>query len=516
MSLLNKENKMAEERRLVERWEWLTSGIEDYDTKLNTSIVLENSYDSMVQAEQINEGWLESTILAEDEQLNEAPTVSSSVGSNLIPKVMFPMIRRVFPSLIANQLVSVQPISAPTGVIYYIIYTYTDSKGGIDASDEYSALPQEAAPGYATWYSSEKIGPFEGTILASGSDTTITAGADITTFLPAASFADFTIKRIEVYPTTTPQLNRFTTSQLTKGSGAPTWAGNTNVYYDYTNGVVYLRDVADLVAGTVDIPWSAGDDVVVYVVYDQENSEFIPEMEFSVGSQTVETTERKLKIRWTKESEQDMKAYHKIDVESELVKAASMEMNYEIDREVITFIGDSVIPGLDFLHDWTADAPSTGNNAQGNFLDRHRALAQKMYQASAKIAQYNRQGPASWAVVSPQVGALLNMLPDFKGEIAGGTFNVFEAGKLGSGLRVFVDPNRHGASSNEILLGYKSASSTYGAGVVYAPYTNWMSNTVTHPDSFNSIRGFFSRYAMKLVQRGQYFYAKVNLLNYGI
>jgi len=334
--------------------------------------------------------------------------------------------------------------------------------------------------------------------------------------LPAASFADFTIKRIEVYPTTTPQLNRYSTSQLAKGSGAPTWAGNTNVYYDYTNGVVYLRDVADLNPGTVDIPWSADEDVVVYVVYDQENSEFIPEMEFSVGSQTVETTERKLKIRWTKESEQDMKAYHKIDVESELVKAASMEMNYEIDREVITFIGDSVIPALDFLHDWTADAPSSGNNAQGNFLDRHRALAQKMYQASAKIAQYNRQGPASWAVVSPQVGALLNMLPDFKGEIAGGTFNVFEAGKLGSGLKIFVDPNRHGASSNEILLGYKSNSSTYGAGVVYAPYTNWMSNTVTHPDSFNSIRGFFSRYAMKLVQRGQFFYAKVNLLNYGI
>jgi len=108
------------------------------------------------------------------------------------------------------------------------------------------------------------------------------------------------------------------------------------------------------------------------------------------------------------------------------------------------------------------------------------------------------------------------MLPDFKGEIAGGTFNVFEAGKLGSGLKVYVDPNRHGASANEVLLGYKSNTSTYGAGVVYAPYANWMSNTVTHPDNFDSIRGFFSRYAIKLVERGQYFYGRVNLLNYGI
>ena len=515
MALINKEAKIAEEKRILERWEWITAKIEDYDTKLNTSIVLENSYDSMIQMDQLNEGWLEATILNEDEELNEAPTVSSAVGSNLIPKVMFPMIRRVFPALIANQLVSVQPIAGPTGVIYYILYTFSDSKGGITADDEYSALPQEALPGYATYYSSEKIGPFTGTILTSGNDTTIDCGTEVSGFLGTTA-ADFTVKRIDVFPTNVPQLNRYTTSQFAKGSGAPSWAGNTNVYYDVAAGDIYLRDVADLSAGVVDIPWTAGTDVIAFVVYDQENSTDIPEMEFSIGSQTVETWERKLKIRWTKESEQDMKSYHKIDVESELVKAASMEMNYEIDREVITFIGDSVIADLDFIHDWTADSPSSGNNAQGNFLDRHRALAQKIYQASAKIAQYNRQGPASWAVVSPQVGALLNMLPDFKGEIAGGTFNVFEAGKLGSGLKIFVDPNRFGASSNEILLGYKSSSSTYGAGVVYAPYTNWMSNTVTHPDSFNSIRGFFSRYAIKLVQRGQFYYAKVNILNYGI
>jgi len=513
MAFMNKEKRAEAEKNLIERWNWLTESIQDYDTKLNTSIVLENSYDSMIQENQLNEGWLESML--NEEQLNEAPTTSTAVGTNLIPKVMFPMIRRVFPSLIANQLVSVQPISGPTGVIYYIIYTFTNEKGAINAGDEYSALPQQQLPGYATYYSSEKIGPFEQTIATSGSDTSVSAGSDITSFLGTTG-TDFNLKRIEVYNKSTPNMNQFATSMLAMGSGAPTWAGNTNVYYDYTNGVVYLRDVADNNPGTADVPWSAGTDVVVFVVYDQEASSKIPEMEFSIGSDTVETTERKLKIRWTKESEQDMRSFHKIDVESELVKTASMEMNYEIDREVITFIGDSVISDLSFLHDWTADAPATGNNASGNFLDRHRALAQKIYQVSAKIAQYNRQGPASWMVTSPQVGALISMLPDFRGEIAGGTFNVFEAGKLGNGMKVYVDPNRHGAQASEILLGYKSNTTTYGAGVVYAPYTNWMSNTVTHPDNFNSIRGFFSRYALKLVPRGQFFYGKVNLLHYGL
>lgn len=516
MARMNKEKKMEHEQQLIERWDWITSKIENYEDKLNTSIVLENSYDVMLENSQLNEGWLESNILRED-QINEdesflieAPTTASSAGSNLIPKVLFPMIRRVFPNLIANQLVSVQPISAPTGVIYYIIYTFSDTKGNITSNDEYSALPQQQLPGYATYYSSEKIGPFEATIAAGGGNTTIDCGTSISAFLGTTA-SDFTIKRIEVYNASSPQNNQYATVLTTDTSG-DTFAGTgANVAYDVSAGDIVLYDAAESAS-----PWSAGDEVVVFVVYDQENSKKIPEMEFSIGSQTVDTEERKLKIRWTKESEQDMKAYHKIDVESELVKTASMQMNYEIDRQLITFISDSVISDLAFVHDWTADSPSTGNNASGNYLDRHRALTQKIYQVSAKIAQYNRQGPASWAVVSPQVGALLSMLPDFKGEIAGGTFNVFEAGKLGSGLKVYVDPNRHGATANEILLGYKSNSSTYGAGVVYSPYANWMSNTVTHPENFNSIRGFFSRYGITLVERGEYYYGKVQLLNYGI
>lgn len=497
--------KLQEEKRIIDRWDWLTNDIEDYETKINTSMVLENSYQYMVGEEQISEGWLEAVL--NEENLNEAPTLSGAVGTNLIPKVLFPMIRRVFPKLISNDLVSVQPITGPQGVIYYIIYTYSDTKGNITANDEYSALPQEALPGYATLYSSEKVGPFTVTIGPEANNTTIDASTEAATFLGAA--ADFEMKRIEVYNTSTPNLSGYNTV-MRPHTQDHAFTGTENVHYN-ANGTITLRQ-ADNVAS----PWAEGDEVVVYLVYNQEASSKIPEMEFSIGSQTVETTQRKLKIRWTKESEQDMRSFHKIDVESELVKVASMQMNYEIDREVLTFINDSIIPALSFTHDWTADAGGVGNNTAGNFLDRHRALAQKVYQASAKIAQYNRQGPASWMVVSPQVGAVVNMLPDFKGEISGGTFNVFEAGQLGSGLKVYVDPNRAGAQAGEILLGYKSASSTYGAGVVYAPYTNWMSPNVTHPENFNSIRGFFSRYALKLVQRGQFHYGRVQLLNFGL
>lgn len=36
----------------------------------------------------------------------------------------FPQVRRVFPSMIANQITSVQPMSLPSGLIFYIDYMY--------------------------------------------------------------------------------------------------------------------------------------------------------------------------------------------------------------------------------------------------------------------------------------------------------------------------------------------------------------------------------------------------------
>lgn len=507
MEYLDKEAKLSYEKELLGRWDWLTEGL-DYNVKLDTSIILENSYGQMIQDGQVPNGWLEANILNEGEgMLTEAPTASSAVGSYVLPKIMFPIIRRVFPELIANKIVSVQPLTHPTGVIYYILYTFTNHKGVTTAGSEYSANALQTTPAYATFYSSEKIGPYSLTY-STGGAATVVPGTDVTDFL-GTSATGYTVKRIELYNKTT-NMTGLTTVLSTDYTGG-TFSTGSNVCWTAASGTITVNGSSNPITGA-----SNGDNLIAYFVYNQENSANIPEMEFSVANMNVSTTERKLKVRWTKESEQDMQAYHKIDVESELVKVASMEMNYEIDREIIQFIGDRVIPDLSFIHDWTNDSAGAGNNTSGNYLDRHRALAQKIYQLQAKIAQYNRLGAASWMVTSPQIAAVLNMLPDYKGEIANTGNTMYDAGLLGGKLQIYVDPNRVGANANNMLLGYKSENSVYGAGVVYSPYTNWMSNTITDPNSFTSIRGFFTRYALTMVTRGQFNYASLNLLNYGV
>ena len=59
------------------------------------------------------------------ELLREASTMSGGDVEGF-SSVAFPIVRRVFGGLIANDLVSVQPMSLPSGLIFFLDFTYSD------------------------------------------------------------------------------------------------------------------------------------------------------------------------------------------------------------------------------------------------------------------------------------------------------------------------------------------------------------------------------------------------------
>ena len=61
------------------------------------------------------------------ELLREASTMQGSDVEGFAA-VAFPIVRRVFGGLIANELVSVQPMSLPSGLIFFLDFTYGDTK----------------------------------------------------------------------------------------------------------------------------------------------------------------------------------------------------------------------------------------------------------------------------------------------------------------------------------------------------------------------------------------------------
>jgi len=71
---------------------------------------------------------------------------SSMAGGDVqgFASVAFPIVRRVFGGLIANDLVSVQPMSLPSGLIFFLDFQHTDSRGayaGVTQTDTVASGP---------------------------------------------------------------------------------------------------------------------------------------------------------------------------------------------------------------------------------------------------------------------------------------------------------------------------------------------------------------------------------------
>jgi len=69
--------------------------------------------------------------------LREQSTIGGGAGATAssgdlrgFTNIAFPIVRRVFGGLVANDLVSIQPMSLPSGLLFYLDYTYGDNVGG--------------------------------------------------------------------------------------------------------------------------------------------------------------------------------------------------------------------------------------------------------------------------------------------------------------------------------------------------------------------------------------------------
>lgn len=118
--LSNKQQDM-----LVEKWDnkkLKVSEISDPEIARRTAVVLENQYNY------INEN---------------GATLSTDVAD--FKKIVMPLVRRIFPQLLANQIVAVQPMQGPVGLAYAMRYKYKTTVGGATTGDEmgYNTVHQE-------------------------------------------------------------------------------------------------------------------------------------------------------------------------------------------------------------------------------------------------------------------------------------------------------------------------------------------------------------------------------------
>jgi len=84
--------------------------------------------------------------------LKETTTMGTNGSVDGFAAVAFPIVRRVFAGLIANDLVSVQPMSLPSGLIFFLDFTFSGEIAGNDVMPRFGNVENQSI------YGTDKVG----------------------------------------------------------------------------------------------------------------------------------------------------------------------------------------------------------------------------------------------------------------------------------------------------------------------------------------------------------------------
>ena len=354
------------------------------------------------------------------ELLREA---SSMAGGDVegFAAVAFPIVRRVFGGLIANDLVSVQPMSLPSGLIFFMDFTVANTRAGDDAGESVYG-GGKVAKGIQTGVTdiTEDGGGFynlqsgysspTGSLAAtlSAATTTLSASKAISAFEPSdnklvrydpdllGSAAATKVQEMTIDITSiASSLNRdnliaCTLAESVAGqlSGSSVVRRLTSISADGNTLTVVLSGgtgtVVTATAGTLKFPlrdnmteggglgsvvgtdpWGLeGADDEANGIFDGLSRDVIPEIDIKVDSVAVTAMTKKLKAKWSPELGQDLNAYHNLDAEVELTSILSEQIALEIDQEILNDLVKGATAGTYY---WS--------RRPGKFVDRASGAA---------------------------------------------------------------------------------------------------------------------------------------------
>ena len=485
--------------------------------------------------------------------INEA-AVSDSSGS--FETVVFPIIRRVFSKLLANDIVSVQAMNLPIGKLFYFVPKIQERSNGAHL-EPYGMPGNNAANGgytgrnlYDRFYE-ESDDASEGLFDYSKGDYTtesLTAGAFVTfsngaatnsvaalgadaasVIIVASGFTNLGSSKIVGPNGNEMDTEEFLASlEVTYGGAKRNFnvvtqkygkgiveygtsgAGVTGSYDKIVDqdGLLYLNvdlQTYSAASGFADGGNGAvpGDFTLSYRQYGSlEFEDAIGEVSFELESVTVSVTERKLRASWSPELAQDVSAFHNIDAEAELTALLSEQIAAEVDREILRDLRKGAAWNLKWDYNEWKYGGDNGATLQGyTQKDWNQTLITKINQLSAQIHKTTLRGGANWIVVSSEVSAVFDDLEYFHVSNAGAeqdqyNMGIEKVGTLAGRYQVYRDPY---FPAGKILVGHKGKS-LLDAGYIYAPYVPLqLTPTMYNPFNFTPIKGIMTRYAKKMV-----------------
>lgn len=223
----------------------------------------------------------------------------------------------------------------------------------------------------------------------------------------------------------------------------------------------------------------------------------IKEMGISIEKTTVTADSYKLKAKYTDELQQDLKAQHNLDAETELIKLLGDEIAIEQNQRFIAYLLEKAVLGGSYT--WNHASTSYGGDADGRWAaEKTFSFYQYINKIANQVVQTTMRGRANFMVTSLDVASLFESFQFWNGTTSIANIPDVNLGQtafvgtLGGKLKVYVDMY---ATTDFIALGYKGASE-WDAGIYYAPYIPVYVKKAIDPESGQPRIFFHTRYGM--------------------
>ena len=531
-------------KKAVFRWKRLLENTKDFGAirtkaaKESTAMLLENQY------RYLNEAATNTSIFGPANGLQGGAlhaTDGYAPGDNRLPRILIPMVRRIYPALMSNEVVGVQPMPGPVALGFALRYKYL--KGALHAGDSDTRHIHDGKDSQT----GEAVSPVDARGIK-GIETkatiTITDAANKKATIalvdgqgyPVAENVEYIILADE--KTVVDQKFGYTFPFASKeaivdGAKLSAMVVGVSSWNDPAAATRFEGAAAEMGYQKLDTRFTGRADArlgeslaggrwqfrpedtgIAALMQQYEGTGAIAKTSFGFEKCSVEAGTRRLSTSWTLETEEDLKNTNGIDIEQEATQQMSYELQAEIDREMTVRMLYSCLSKNEWsLWDATlADARWMG--------ERNRALYQHLVKMSIRMQTRNRRGPANFIVCTPDVAALLETLDEFTvmpaqssvstanmatakvGTLGGSRFSVYvdtrsavyDGTDYGYGYQdMFEQPSTN--LPNYCMLGYKGAES-YDAGIIYCPYIPIMVQQAVNPVDFTPQIGLMTRYGV--------------------
>lgn len=408
--------------------------------------------------------------------------------------IQLPVISALLPTLVLNEIATVQALDRRVGAVFYLNVKAGSTKGSVAAGSQLiGAKTGHASPLAARTYARTKV---EDELLTPSETTP-------GTFEGTVQYAPGLIRMSEIV------VKNSNGDVVATCNSSGVISGTTT--HGTVTGVIASNGVYTITVASGDSTMEALT-ISYYYQYDlpadeKGNKTGVAEVDVEIVSETVSAEDFPLRSRYSLGAALDLQKAHGLNLESELIKFLGGEIKFSIDQVGLNLIDAAAesADAADPCTEWDATVKSGQE-----WLWKKYELLDRFEQGSNNIWRKTLRAVATFIHCGNNVARVLRQMPEFKESAAFGKTPPTGPVVIGEihGRKVIQNPWK---DQDSYSMGWKGDNYLM-SGFIYLPYIPLFATPTLVTSDLMAQKGFMSSAAFKVVNPGMFCTGKISHL----